>query len=98
MQALARPDEALAEMHRVLKPGGEVWVDALNARCLPTAWREYRRQRAGAPPHLRYDHPDEFLEAARVAGLEPCTCTGCRCCQRGWHRCRGSLNGPAPDG
>ncbi|WP_421621975.1 class I SAM-dependent methyltransferase [Alkalilimnicola ehrlichii] len=71
MQALARPDEALAEMHRVLKPGGEVWVDALNARCLPTAWREYRRQRAGAPPHLRYDHPDEFLEAARVAGLEP---------------------------
>lgn len=71
MQALAGPQEALAEIHRVLRPGGEAWVDALNARCLPTVWREHRRRRAGAPPHLRYDAPEAFLESARAAGLAP---------------------------
>ena len=71
MQALSAPAQALAEMRRVLKPGGELWVDALNARCLPTAIRERRRQRSGRPPHLRYDAPAAFRGEAIAAGLEP---------------------------
>ena len=70
MQALSGPEPALTEIHRVLKPGGEVWVDALNARCLPTAIREYRRRRAGHAPHLRYDQPEDFMRSAVAAGFK----------------------------
>lgn len=70
MQAIVRPDTALAEMARVLRPGGELWVDALNADCLPTRIREARRRRAGRPPHLRYDTRSGLLQAAADAGLE----------------------------
>ncbi|MFP4649186.1 MAG: class I SAM-dependent methyltransferase, partial [Halorhodospira sp.] len=55
LQALPEARTALAEMARVVRPGGEVWVDALNVRCMPTALAERRRQRAGRPAHLRYD-------------------------------------------
>lgn len=71
MQALSEPVPALAEMARVLGPEGELWVDALNARCLPTRLQEYRRRRAGRPAHLRYDTRKSLEQAAREAGLEP---------------------------
>ena len=70
MQALAEPQRALAELGRVLQTGGELWVDALNARCLPTVIKEARRRRAGQPPHLRYDVPADFKRAAETNGLE----------------------------
>lgn len=70
MQALSGPEDALAELHRVLKPGRELWVDALNVRCLPTAIREHRRRRAGAPRHLRYDLPQEFIRSGEAIGFE----------------------------
>lgn len=71
MQALAGPGDALAEMARVLRPGGELWVDALNAACLPTRIQEARRRRARRAPHLRYDTRAGLLEVAQTAGLEP---------------------------
>ena len=69
MQALSEPGPALAELHRVLRPGGELWVDALNARCAPTRVAEWRRRRSGHPAHLRYDAPDAFREMVSEAGL-----------------------------
>lgn len=70
MQALSGPQRALAELRRVLQTGAEVWVDALNARCLPTVVQEHRRRRAGRPPHLRYDVPADFVRQAEASGLE----------------------------
>jgi hypothetical protein len=57
LQAVSDPDAAVAELSRVVRPGGQVWVDALNAHCLPTAVTRaiestYKRER-----HLRYDTP-----------------------------------------
>lgn len=69
MQALSDPRPALAELGRVLRPGGELWVDALNAQCAPTRLAEWRRQRKGRPAHLRYDDPDAFREMVSGAGL-----------------------------
>lgn len=74
MQALAHPGAALAEMARVLQPGGELWVDALNAACLPTRVQEMRRRRAGRPPHLRYDSCASLRGMAEAAGLELIAC------------------------
>lgn len=70
MQALSAPDQALAELYRVLKPGGELWIDGLNARCGPTLLSEWRRRRHGRPAHLRYDVPAMFRSAAGRAGFQ----------------------------
>ncbi len=73
MQALDGVDDALREIARIVRPGGEVWVDALNAHCLPTRLAEWWRKRQGRPPHLRYDTVAAFENAARAAGLEVLT-------------------------
>lgn len=69
MQALGSTDAAVAEMARVLKPGGEVWIDALNAACIPdmmrVTWQRLRR----IPPHLRYDHPSALAAALSRSGF-----------------------------
>jgi len=70
LQALPGPRPALAEMARVVRPGGEVWVDALNARCLPTVLAEWRRERAGRSPHLRYDDYIGTVEELEATGTE----------------------------
>jgi ubiquinone/menaquinone biosynthesis C-methylase UbiE len=70
MQALSSPQNALRELRRVLVPGGVLWVDALNARCVTTAWSEARRRKRGQPAHLRYDEPAKFRSALRESGFE----------------------------
>jgi SAM-dependent methyltransferase len=69
MQALAAPERALHELRRVLRPGAALWVDALNAQCLPTLIREIQRRRSGRPPHLRYDEPGTFRRALEASGF-----------------------------
>jgi len=69
MQALSSPERALTELRRVLRPGGTLWVDALNADCLPTSLAEARRLRDGRPQHLRYDHVSAFKAALGASGF-----------------------------
>jgi SAM-dependent methyltransferase len=69
MQALSSPRDALRELRRVLVPGGVLWVDALNARCVAATWSEARRRRRGLPAHLRYDEPDDFRSALGDSGF-----------------------------
>jgi len=69
MQALSGCSPALSELRRVLREGGELWIDVLNARCLTAQLSELRRRLRGAPPHLRYDVPTEFCDALRATGF-----------------------------
>lgn len=70
IQALDSSEAALKEIGRVVRRGGEVWIDALNGRCLPTRCSEWRRRRKGLQPHLRYESVETFQTAFEKAGLE----------------------------
>jgi hypothetical protein len=69
MQALSSPHRALAELHRVLKPGGELWADALNDHCLPNAVSARWRRARGKHQHLRYDTVTQFRRALGDSGF-----------------------------
>jgi SAM-dependent methyltransferase len=70
MQALAGPVEAARELRRVLRPGAMVWIDALNALCLPSLYGETRRRLRRQAPHLRYDPPSKLRAALRANGFD----------------------------
>lgn len=69
LQALESHEQAVAELARVVRPGGEVWVDALNGACIVNVIAiAFRRLRA-MPAHLRYDRPRQVAAAMRAHGL-----------------------------
>jgi ubiquinone/menaquinone biosynthesis C-methylase UbiE len=70
LQALSDARPALASMARVLEPQGLLWVDALNARCLPSRIDIHRRMKSGRPLHLRYDDARSLREALRESGFD----------------------------
>lgn len=55
VQALSSSDQLITELTRCVKPGGQVWVDALNGQCLPHAYERFFRWLRGRPLHLRYE-------------------------------------------
>ncbi len=94
MQALAEPLSALRELCRVVRPGGEVWVDALNCYSAPHlvqgAWRHLR----GRPMHMRYDSPWELAALLRKAGAAAVQVHWLPLLPGGWQRLRVCLSHP----
>lgn len=74
LQALSGPGPALDELARVVRPGGYVWVDALNAQCVVSLVAETRRRFRRLPPHLRYDRPRELAARMRASRYEDVRC------------------------
>ncbi len=66
LQALSGSDRALAEMAGALKPGGALWVDALNAHCLPHRITMLLRR----PTRLRYETANGIVKTLHAHGLE----------------------------
>lgn len=73
MQALGETTPALAELARVVKPGGELWVDALNRACLANAVRIAWRRFRGRGAHLRYDSAAAIRATFREHGFADVT-------------------------
>jgi len=69
MQALASAEPALREMTRVVRPGGEIWIDAINGWCLPNLWIQFTRKLSGKAAHLRYDSPYALQRSMHALGL-----------------------------
>ena len=69
MQALAESESALRELSRLLRPGGHLWIDALNAACVVHTYERWRRHARGLPLHLRYESPRRLLRTAQRSGL-----------------------------
>ncbi len=69
MQALQSHEHAVAELARVVRPGGEVWVDALNGACIVNVLSTALRRLRARPAHLRYDQPRRLVSAMRRQGF-----------------------------
>jgi SAM-dependent methyltransferase len=68
-QALERSEPALREFARVLKPGGDLWIDALNGWCLVHAFGRLRRRILGNPVRLRYESPRQIKRLCVECGF-----------------------------
>jgi SAM-dependent methyltransferase len=69
MQALTDSRAAVAELARQLKPGGELWLDALNAGCIVHIVERLRRRMRGKPQHLRHESASRVRALLREQGL-----------------------------
>jgi ubiquinone/menaquinone biosynthesis C-methylase UbiE len=70
MQALSSPNSAISELARVVRPGGHIWVDALNAYCLPNLADRLFSSACGREARLRYDSPRRLSRAFRESGFQ----------------------------
>jgi SAM-dependent methyltransferase len=68
-QALADSAPALGELCRAVRPGGAIWIDALNRWCLPNLLDTWLRRLRGRPLHLRYESPRKLRELFQANGL-----------------------------
>ncbi len=69
LQAVWNSEPFVLEAARVLKPGGELWMDALNASGLRAMWDTTGRRIHGKPMHLRYESPRKLMVMLRNAGF-----------------------------
>ena len=68
-QALASSEPAVRELAAQVRPGGELWIDALNSYCLIHALELMRRRLTGRALHLRYESPMKLRQLLLRQGL-----------------------------
>jgi SAM-dependent methyltransferase len=73
LQALEKPEPALAEISRVLEPSGVAVVETLNPWGLLAALRRLSAFIRRQPTRLRYDSPGALERAMVSVGLRPVT-------------------------
>jgi SAM-dependent methyltransferase len=76
LQTLDEPERALAEMTRVLRPGGALVVEALNRRALVSRVRNLVARARGKSERVRHLDPVDVLDWLQVHGLDPLRRTG----------------------
>jgi ubiquinone/menaquinone biosynthesis C-methylase UbiE len=73
IQALNDSDAALRELGLLTRPGGELWVDALNRAFVVNAGRSLARALRRRPKHLRYESPARLRRAMVAQGFRDVT-------------------------
>lgn len=73
LQALAESGGAVRELYRLLRPGGELWIDALNRHFVVNAARILGRRLRNRPAHLRYESPRHVERLLVDEGLQSVT-------------------------
>jgi SAM-dependent methyltransferase len=73
-QALRDSAPAVRELVAAVRPGGQIWIDALNARCIPHLVDTLRRRLTRVPIHLRYESPTALCATMRQHGVTEVRC------------------------
>lgn len=68
LQALEEPEAAIAELMATVRDGGQIWIDHLNAVCLPTLLRRMLARLRGRELGLRYHRASQLAELMRRHG------------------------------
>lgn len=68
-QALSASAPAINELASLVRPGGVLWVDALNRFCIVHMIGMLRRRLSGRPMHLRYDSPGAITNHLAKSGM-----------------------------
>jgi ubiquinone/menaquinone biosynthesis C-methylase UbiE len=71
LQALGQPERLLHEIARVLRPGGLLVIEALNATALPALGRRLREIAAGQPARLKFYRVNQVESWLRGCDLIP---------------------------
>jgi len=69
-QAVEGIDQLIKELVRVTRPGGQIWLDALNSRFLPSAFSSLVSRLTGATSRLRFDSVEDIRRALEARGAE----------------------------
>lgn len=69
IQALNNSSQAIQGLTKMVKPGGYVYIDALNGRCLPNIWEQFSRRILKKPVHLRYENRQRLVQLMQRHGL-----------------------------
>jgi SAM-dependent methyltransferase len=69
LQAVSGSAAVVRELARVLKPGGELWIDALNRSALAARFERARLRLKGRNMHLRYESRPGVERILREAGF-----------------------------
>lgn len=70
LQAVSDSGPVVAELARVIRPGGQVWIDALNAGNPAAVWDRLSRRLRGKRMHLRYESLQALKALMHAAGFE----------------------------
>lgn len=68
-QALDNSENVVHGLSVMVKPGGYVFIDALNSRCLPHIWEQFFRRIQNRPMHLRYEVVSNLINLMKKNGL-----------------------------
>lgn len=70
MQALSGPEKAISELLSAVRPGGQVWIDALNRNCLSSLVGRLVARLRRRPMSLRHDSPSDLVRLLAAHGGE----------------------------
>ena len=68
-QALSHSTALINEIHRVLKPGGELWIDGLNSLCVPHLLERSVHRMTRKTLKMRYENPNALINSLKQSGF-----------------------------
>jgi SAM-dependent methyltransferase len=69
LQVMSDSGSVIRELCDQVRPGGQLWLDALNRHCLVHSADLLQRRLQGRAVHLRYESPGQLKRALRRAGM-----------------------------
>ncbi|MFP4614871.1 MAG: class I SAM-dependent methyltransferase [Thiohalorhabdus sp.] len=93
-QALSASDALVTELARVVRGGGEVWLDGLNGGSAFDLWARGARKVRGEPAEVRFESPRRLARLLRRRGVRNLQLYWVPVMPEGWSRLQRLFNRP----